>query len=282
LLTAVPALASLSRAAQRAAGAPRIWDLHVHIALVEGKNPREQMDTLIRFADRMGIERIMLFMGDPLHQTPTPDQFRFQNDQVLDALTNHHDRAFGFVYLNPMYVDESLTEFDRCVRDGPMVGVKLWVGARANRPELDPIIERAGSHKAVIFQHTWFKTTGNQPTESSPLDLVELARRHPAIPIICGHTGGNWELGLRAMRLAPNLYADLAGFDPTAGVTEMAVREIGAERVIYGSDPNFRSYASQLAKVFGANVPENAKRLILGENLRNMMLPILKAKGIRA
>jgi predicted TIM-barrel fold metal-dependent hydrolase len=221
-------------------------------------------------------------MGDPIHANATPEQFRFENDQVLESLKGHHDRAFGFVYLNPNFVSESLQEFDRCVRDGPMVGVKLWVGARANQPELDPIIERAASHKAVIFQHTWIKTYGNQTGESTPMDLVELARRHPKVPMICGHTGGNWELALRAIRGTPTLSADLAGSDPTSGYTEMGVRELGAERVIYGSDPGIRSFASQLAKVFGANIPERAKALILGENLRNMMLPILKAKGIKA
>jgi predicted TIM-barrel fold metal-dependent hydrolase len=59
----------------------------------------------------------------------------------------------------------------------------------------------------------------------------------------------------------------------------MAVRELGAERVIYGSDAGGRSFASQLAKVMGAEIPEAARQLILGENLRRLLAPILKAKG---
>ena len=99
--------------------------------------------------------------------------------------------------------------------------------------------------------------------------------------LICGHTGGDWERGLRAIRPWKNVYADLAGSDPVAGYTEMAVRELGARRVLYGSDVGGRSFASQLAKVFGAEIPESAKRLILGENLKHLLLPILKAKGIK-
>ncbi len=64
------------------------------------------------------------------------------------------------------------------------------------------------------------------------------------------------------------------------GFVEMAVRELGAERIIYGSDSGGRSFASQLAKVYGARIPEAARRLILGENLKRLMMPILKAKGI--
>lgn len=60
----------------------------------------------------------------------------------------------------------------------------------------------------------------------------------------------------------------------------MAVRELGAERVIYGSDIGGRSYASQLAKVQGADITAADKDLILGLNLKRMLTPILNAKGV--
>ena len=99
---------------------------------------------------------------------------------------------------------------------------------------------------------------------------------------ICGHTGGTWELGVRAVRAQENILVDLAGSDPTNGITEMAVRELGAERVIYGSDAGGRSFASQLAKVYGARIPEEAKQRIFRDNLRELLLPILEDKGVRA
>lgn len=130
-----------------------------------------------------------------------------------------------------------------------------------------------------IFQHTWFKAGGNLGGESTPLELVALARRHPNARIICGHTGGDWELGVRAVRDMKSMCVDLAGSDPTAGFTEMAVRELGAERVIFGSDAGGRSIASQLGKVMGADISEAERKLILGENLKRLLTPILRAKG---
>jgi hypothetical protein len=259
-----------------------IWDLHCHLTGVPGKTPDERMAHLVEYADRLGIRRLCVFMGMTWSFVPKPDDFRRQNDQVLEALAHWSQRAFGFVYLNPHYVKESLAELDRCVRDGPMVGVKLWVAQRANREDLDPIVRRATELKAIVFQHTWYKSggAGNLPGESTPDELAQLAARHPDATLVCGHTGGEWERGIRAIRPYPNLYADLAGSDPTAGFTEMAVRELGAERVMYGTDAGGRSFASQLAKVFGADVPEAAKRLILGDNLRRLLRPILKSKGI--
>jgi predicted TIM-barrel fold metal-dependent hydrolase len=258
-----------------------IWDLHCHLSGVPGRTPEERMARLIAAADRMGIARLCVYMGMKWSHDPLPADFCRQNDEVLQALSHYHDRTFGFVYVNPKHLKESLAEIDRCVRDGPMVGVKLWVAHRADTKEVDAIVERATELKALVFQHTWIKVTGNLTGESTPTDLAALAARHPKAAIICGHTGGDWEQGVRAVRAQPHVAVDLAGGDPTAGFTEMAVRELGAERVVYGSDAGGRSFASQLAKVHGADVPDGAKKLILAGNLKRLLGPILQAKGVR-
>lgn len=257
-----------------------IWDLHCHLSGVPGTTPEERLAALIRYADRLGVDRLCVFMGMEWSYDPAPEKLRKDNDEVLRAIRRFPDRAFGFVYLNPNHVQSSLDELNRCVRDGPMVGVKLWVAKHCNAPELDPIIGRATELKAPVFQHTWLKITGNLPGESTPMDLAELAARHPRATFFCGHSGGDWEQGLRAIRPYRNVYADLAGGDPAAGVTEMAVRELGPERVIYGSDAGGRSFASQMAKVYGANVSDATRALIFAGNLKRLLRPALGAKGI--
>jgi predicted TIM-barrel fold metal-dependent hydrolase len=239
------------------------------------------MAKLVEAADRMGIARLCVYMGMKWSYDPSPAEFRKQNDEVLQALSHFHDRAFGFVYVNPKHGKESLAEIDRCIRDGPMVGVKLWVALHADLPDLDPIVARATELKAVIFQHTWIKISGNLPGESTPQELATLAARHPTASFICGHTGGDWEQGVRAVRAQRHVCVDLGGGDPVAGITEMAVRELGAERVLFGSDAGGRGFASQLAKVHDANIPTEAKKLIFADNLKRLLTPILKAKGVR-
>jgi len=256
-----------------------VWDAHAHLDGVAG-SPEERIAELLKYADRQGVDRLVVCMGLSFVADPSPERFRRDNDEVLRAISHSHGRAFGFVYLNPKYEEESLKELDRCVRDGPMVGVKLWIAIPCNDKRLDPIVRRAAELKAPILQHTWFKVTGNLPGESTPDHLAELAVRHPEATFIAGHTGGDWELGIRAIRAAKNIVADTSGGDPTTGVVEMAVRELGPERVLYGSDASGRSFASQLAKVYGADIPEPARRLILGENLRRILRPILAAKGV--
>jgi len=258
----------------------RIWDQHAHLASVPGDTPEQRMAFLVKCMDRLGVERLILSQGYSADQHPTLDQFREENDRVMRAVKAFPDRAYGSVYLSPAYLDFSLQEFDRCVRDGPMVSIgEIEAEARCNVPEMDLIAERAVAMNLPILQHEFLKTGGNEPGESSPFDVVELAKRHPKLQIVCAHTGGNWELGIRAIRGTKNVYAGIAGSDPTSGFVEMAVRELGAERVIYGSDVGGRSFASQIAKVEGAQISESDKKLILGGNLRRLLTPILRMKG---
>ncbi len=257
-----------------------IWDLHCHFSGVPGETAEQRAGRILEYADRMNIERLVFFMGWPWSKYPKRVVFRWQNDQVLSVLSRWPDRLFGFAYLNAQYPDDCLREIDRCIQDGPMVGIKLWVARKCSATAIDPIIHRCGVLQAAVYQHTWLKVTGNLPDESTPMDLAQLAARHPDVPLICGHTGGDWTRGIRAIRETTNVSAGIGGGDPSAGFVEMAVRELGAERVLYGSDAGGRSFATQLSKVYGAQIADADKRLILGGNLRRLLKPILRRKGI--
>jgi len=264
------------------AQAIRIWDDHCHMGHVPGDTPEERMAELIRLADRLGIERLLVSQGYSAHLHPTPDQLKEENDRVLRAVRRFPDRAYGSVYVSPAYPELSVEEFNRCVRDGPMISIgEVEADRPCSVPEMDRIVECAASMNVPVLQHTWLKAGGNEPGESTPYDVVELARRHPTVQFVCIHTGGDWERGIRIIRSCKNVAAEIAGSDPTSGFVEMAVRELGAERVIYGSDVGGRSFASQLGKVMGANLPESAKALILGGNLRRLLTPVLRAKGYK-
>jgi uncharacterized protein len=280
LALAQPKLTSSS--VREAAGRFRIWDIHSHLDSVPGDSPEKRMEVLVRCLNRLGIERLLLSQGYSAQLHPTPAQFREENDRVLRAVRTFPDRAYGSVYLSPAYLDFSLQEFDRCVRDGPMVAIgEIEANRRASVADMDPIAERAIALQVPILQHEWLKASGNEPGESTPYDVVDLARRHPELQIVCAHTGGDWERGIRIIRSTKNVGAGIAGFDPTSGAVEMAVLELSAERVFYGSDVGGRSFASQLAKVMEADIPDSARELILGKNLRRLLTPVLRVKGYR-
>jgi uncharacterized protein len=203
---------------------------------------------------------------------------------VLAPLQRWAGMLLGFIYLNPRDVPASLEALDRWVGEGPMVGVYFAGSGRAaltcTHASFDPLIERIQSLQGVIMQHTWFKTGGKDgPGESTPSELAELAARFPQQQFICAHAGGEWERGLRAVADSPNILVETSGFDATAGFIEMAVREVGAERIVFGSHLPSRSLGTELSKVTAADITEADKRQILGANFRRLLRPILHRKG---
>ena len=266
------------------AGAPSsremIWDCHGHLSGLVG-SVEERVDQLLRYADRMGVERMVVCLGTRTTLDPSPEEMHQQNDDVLRAVAHAPNRLFGFVYLSAKHPEVSLRELDRCVCDGPMVGVKFLLAAVCTEPRREPVVRRIAELKVPVLHHTFFRFGGPWPGESTPSDLVALAAKHPDVSFLCGHSGADWELGIRAVRATPNVTIDCGGFEPRPGWIEMGVRELGPERVVFGSDFPGRSFASQLAKVYSADLSPAVRRMILGENLKRLLTPALAAKGVK-
>jgi len=250
---------------------PGAIDCHIHPTAAQGGPPAACADELLPFADRMGIALMGTSLGPTFWRRPTREQITADNDFNAELIARHPDRFFGYANLNPNDLRFSLDEIERRVADGPFVGLKLWVAMCCDHPNVDAICERAAELGAPILQHTFFRAGGNLPGESSPDDLAALAARQPEVTFIAAHAGLNWERGIRAVLGQPNILVDTCGFDPELGYTEMAVAWLGAERVVYGSDATGRSFASQLAKVYGADIDDDAKALILHGNMRRVL-----------
>ncbi len=199
---------------------------------------------------------------------------------ILKPLERWPKLLIGMIQLNVDDVAASLDALNRWLRDGPMLGVYFASGGRGSQPcthpNYEPLVKRIAELKGVIMQHTWFITGGkSSPTMSTPSELVDLAARFPDQQFICAHAGGEWERGIRAVQDSPNILIETSGFDATAGFIEMGVRELGAERIIFGSHLPSRSLGTELGKVIGAGISEKDKTLILGENYRRLLRPIL-------
>jgi predicted TIM-barrel fold metal-dependent hydrolase len=248
-----------------------IIDCHVHLIPKAGQTQAQALADMLTCMDRLGIDKACLSLGSGLIVQPTADDLREQNEWVASAVALAPDRLIGFVYCSPNHPDLSLELIDQYAVRGPFRGIKLWVCQLCHHEGNDPICARAAELGLPVLQHTWFKTTGNLPTESEPKHLVELAQRHPQTNFIMAHAGGDWERGLRTIRYTPNIHADTCGNDPEVGFTELAVKLLGPERLIFGSDATGRSFASQLAKVLGGDISDDDKRLILAENLLRLM-----------
>jgi hypothetical protein len=245
-----------------------IIDMHTHIR--NGWETDEGLDRLESIAARFGISRVITSMGAGWQHEPTEVQVREANDFVLDIAGRRPSFVSAYCYLNPCHAPAfSIEELARCIAAG-CVGIKLWVACEAHRPELDPIAEAAAQHNIPILQHAWKKTTGNYAHESLPEHIAELARRHPRTSFIMAHLGGIWQWGIKAVRALPNVSTDCSGGSPEQGGVAMALRELGPQRVLFGSDITGRGFASQIAKIDALRIPQRTRTLILAGNARRI------------
>lgn len=266
----------------------RIWDLHYHgfYPNVEDYRQHEQMRFYI---ERLGIERsLSLDIGgsraDLLADSPNEDRQR-------QILLEQKDRLSGLVRVDPSDPERSCRQVEKWIRNGPCVGVKYYGGNKGgvvvSHPQNDRIISLVGELNGLIYIHTWLKVGGtprrpgggNLPGESTPMDVVALAQRHPTVAFICGHSGGDWELGARVVRPQPNVYFEFAGSDPHSGAVDLAVRELGAERIVWGGHGPSRSFATELSKVLDADLTSAQRMQIFGGNLRRLAARIFREKG---
>lgn len=206
---------------------------------------------------------------------------RSNPELVVKPLKRWPKLLIGMIQLNAHDVRASLEALDRWLRDGPMLGVYFPGGGpgalTCTHPNFVPLVERIAEYRGVIMQHAWFMTGGKPaPGASTPAELAQLAAKFPEQKFLCAHAGGEWQKGLRAVRDSENILVETSGFDATAGFIEMAVRELGAERIVFGSHLPSRSLGTELGKVLAAEISEADKRLILGENYRRLLDPILQ------
>ena len=262
-----------------------IWDLHCHLMGVPGRTAEERMAQLIEYADRLGIERLCVYMGPSLMHNPTPEQLREENDYIL-AGPGALARSGLRLRLCQRRARRGQPGRDRPLRPRRPDGRHQAVGRQASqRP---PSSTRSSSGPRQLRRSS-SSTPGSRPTtrcipaRSTPDDLVALARRHPDVPLICGHTGGTWELGIRAVRAYPNDLdrpGRLGSHQPASWKWPFA--NWAPER----DHLRQRRRRPQLRFAIGQSLRRPLARrarqaLILGGNLRRMMTPILKAKGIK-
>ncbi len=243
-----------------------IIDSHVHII------KPDDTGSLVESASRSKIGILMICsLGTGGYTSyPTVEEMAAANDSTLKAIERFPNEVRGICYATPQHPERSLAEIDRCIANGPMLGIKLWVAAKASDPSVEPIARKAVELDVPILQHAWNKATGNMDDESTPADVAVLAQKFPKLRIHMAHLYGAGFRGIADIAPYPNVYVDTSGGEPEAGILEYAVWEMGAERRLFGSDAPGRGFGVQLGKVTGADILEADRDMILWKNTKRV------------
>jgi predicted TIM-barrel fold metal-dependent hydrolase len=240
----------------------RIVDIHTHIWEDRTDADAERLIDIMDRFDLAWIGVSSLVGGEQ----PTLDEVRAGNDAVHRFRQREPDRVVGFTYLNPRHGPDALDELKRCVEEYRFEFIKLWVAAKADDRCVFPIIEQAIDLGITILQHSFCKATGLLDNESDPVNVANLARRYPEARIIMAHMGADFTFGCEAIRDFPNVWADMCGSYCETGMIDYALRTIGPERILFGTDAPGASFLNNLHKVLDTPLTPEQKRLIFHDN----------------
>lgn len=231
------------------------------------------VEQLARYTGELGYDRAVVFA--PFQQWIDGDP----NAWLLDAVRG--DRRF-VPWLTLQAGGDAAAGMLRTHGAGAR-GVKFHpplIGVAINDPSLGEFYARAEARRLPILYHTgphgWFLNRYN------PMLVDEVAQRHPKLPLVVEHLGGEaFVHETRAvMQNNRNVYAGLAtclpddaGWHvPTAAVKRL-IEAFGADRFIFGADYPYNSVetnrrAMQVLK--DLNLPAADLSLILSGNLERL------------
>jgi predicted TIM-barrel fold metal-dependent hydrolase len=213
-----------------------------------------EAEDLVAEMDRLGMETIWVS-----HQASMSTEAAWGNDQVLKAMKRFPTRIRGYAICYPVDETAGIKEIRRCVAAG-MRGIKMHNsnGVQYNAPGYEPVWALADARRIPVLLHTWADLHTMQP----------LFERYRNLPILLGHSGANASANMYVeyAKRHPHLFIELCFSRAPYGLVEYFIRQLGAERIVFGSDAPWMSMQQQLGRLLYAGISERDQKIILVEN----------------
>lgn len=236
----------------------KITDAHMHVGEFPLFDVRLDKNSLAGYLADNGIDTGMIFNPD---------------NALVRETVHEVDSAYGLYWANPKNPD-CVAELRDYLTDPRFRGVKmhpLLDGYHPDEPFVWPVIELLIEHGLPALIHC------GHPIFTLPWSIEELVTRYEEAKIILGHMGhGNIVYIDGAIAVAsrhPNVWLETSGMPMSSKILE-AVRRVGNDRVMYGSDGPFHHPKVEQLKVELAGLDEadlvevmggTAQRLFFGD-----------------
>jgi hypothetical protein len=193
------------------------------------------------------------------------------NDEASNMVPNTAGLR-QWVVIDPLR-PETYRQAEAMLRKPWCVGIKIHPEEHVYfiRDHGKAIFEFAALHRAVVLTHSG-------GVHSIPEEFVPFANSFPEVKLILAHLGhmdvGDNTHQVRAIQAGRhrNLYVDTSSAKSIlSGLIEWAVREIGPDRILFGTDTPLYFAAMQRMRIEQAEITEGERRKILSENARLLL-----------
>ena len=247
----------------------KIIDAHMHLGnWPEYYTSDSSLKSLLRIMNLLSIEKAI-----STHCLSINGHFAQGAAEDKKAWEASKGRIYGFLYFDPNHPQTSEDVIMEYCNDNVFRGIKIHpagshVDADDERYKLAWDIAR--KIKKPILAHTWGSSSYN-PNQKSAFagKFRKYIAEYPDVPFVFGHSGGRYDGIKEAVRIGKqhkNCYFDIAGDISGYGVLEYLAEQIGAERIMYGSDCFMIEQRPMLGVVIGSALSAKQKEGILRYN----------------
>jgi hypothetical protein len=248
-----------------------IFDAHLHIPSDNGENFQwnlvtRNMPEFVAYLDKCGVRRGVI-SSSWSNKAQSPEDYRNGNREVAKYVDRYKGRFRGSCVITPFRIDEALREIELCHKEYGFVWLgefcNYMTGYKYDTPEWTEVMKLATKLNLVLQIHT------------NTSEMRYLAEKFPDAVIVFPHLGGNRNDIFERIEIVANhknTCIELSGSGiERVGILEKAVKEIGADRVLYGSDFTINDPAAVIARIRNAFLTAEDREKILFRNVERLL-----------
>lgn len=220
---------------------------------------------MVRVMDRCGVDTAVLASHLSIQLDATAG-----NRATAAAVDAHPGRLAGHITVNPWQDPDG--EVAAWAGDSRFVGIKLHPDLHTypvTGPRYAPVWELAAATGRPVLVHSWTGSPYNDPAQ-----IGEVAERHPGAVILMGHSSGvkhGVDGAIEVARRHPGVVLETCGTNIAGRYVEQMVGELGAAKVVFGSDFPFIDLRYALGRLCFARLSDDDRRAVLGGTMARLL-----------
>ncbi len=190
------------------------------------------------------------------------------NEILLDAIKQFPKEILGYAALDPNYVTDWDNEIKKVHLEYGFKGMKPYNpknGIPYNSPKYDKWYQFGHEHNLFALMHM---------SPNFKAEMLEIAGKYHNITFILAHSGSSFAVAREHVEIAkqrPNVVLEITLTSVTLGVIEYMVKEVGADRVLFGTDQPMRDPIPQFGWLVYSRLTDEERIKILGLNMQKII-----------
>ena len=252
-----------------------IIDFHMHPFINDADNLCMHKDVMRMDADttyeEMKNAGISKFCGSVIKRDASSfEPFKQSNREALLLREKYNgDYVPGF-HVSPLFIEDSIAEIDFAHENKVRLIGELvpymhgWEDYSSE--EFSHLLDEAAKHNMVVSLHSWDKYDNS---------MDNMLQHHRDIIVVGAHPGEypDFMRHIERMKRFENYYLDISGLGPHRyGMLRRAIDEVGADRILFGSDFPTCSPATFIGSVLlDPLLTDSEKEQIFSQNAKRLL-----------